>query len=231
MPSFRIIHDLATPGFYHADKHIWIFGTSDAFGREHLGIVASDMFHNPQRFSGFLVDEFVLAFGCNLHPVLVDEVAGMHQELWLCKFQFAGFPEVVGDLLLEFGIFPPCFQCLAVQAERRDAGAYVVLVAVFFHQCKLPGNYGHGSFLRNGVRVVGYAAAGGVMFGFKYIFAKLVPCDVKESGFRCRKERLPDAASDVEIVVVRYFFLVLRPDFLFSFVNHQWLKCLGLHSV
>ena len=36
MASFRIIHDLSTPGLDHSDKDVWIFSTAYSFGRKHL---------------------------------------------------------------------------------------------------------------------------------------------------------------------------------------------------
>ena len=68
--------------------------------------------------------------------------------------------------------------------------------------------------------MVGYASAGGMVLGFKDILAQLIARDIQESCFRGWEERLPYAASYIEIMVFRYLFLVLGPDFLFSFVNH-----------
>ena len=84
----------------------------------------------------------------------------------------------------------------------------------------MPGHDRHDRFLGDGIRVVGDSAAGGVVLVFEHVAAKDVPGDVEQSRLRRGEEGLPDAAADVVVVVVRYLFLVIGPDFLFSFVNH-----------
>ena len=77
------------------------------------------------------------------------------------------------------------------------------------HKGELARDDGHHGLLWNGVAVVGNASASGVMLGLEYVLAKNVPRDVEEGSLRCREETLPDATADIEIMVVRYLFLVL----------------------
>ncbi len=227
MAALRIVHYLATPGLYHTDKHVRIFSAPHSLRREHLRIVAPDVLHHPQRASGVDVDELVLRLRRDEVAVLVDEVACVHEEFRLGELQAAGLPQVLADFRLQFRIFTPGLHRLAVEAEGGDAGADVVLVAVLRHQGELAGDDGHRSLLRDGVGMVGDAAAGGVMLSLEYVLAQPVSRYVQERSLGGREKTLPDAASHVEIVVVGNVFLVVRPDLLFAFVDH----CLSIiHS-
>ena len=133
----------------------------------------------------------------------------MHEEFRLAELQFAGLPKVLTHLRLQFRVLPPSLHRLAVEAERGDAGADVVLVAVLRHERELARDDRHHGLLRDGVRVVGDATTSGVMLSLEYILAQFLPCYPQESRLRSREESLPDAAADVKIVIVRYLFLVV----------------------
>ena len=171
MPSFRIINDFAAPCLDHSDQDIRIFRAADSLGREHLRIVASDVFHHAERPARMDSDKLMLGLRGDEVAVFVDEVAGVDEDLRLRELQLARFPEVLAHLRLQFREFAPGFQRLAVKSERGDAGADVILIAVLRHQCELTGNDGHRRFLRDGVRVIGNAPARGMVLCFKYILA------------------------------------------------------------
>ena len=151
----------------------------------------------------------------------------MGDVLGLLEFAAAGFPQVFADFRFQLRELPPGLEDLAVVAEGGDAGGYNVVVARLGHQGELARHDGHGRLLRDGVAVIGDAGAGGVVLGFEDVTPEQVPADGEEILLAGREEILPDAAPDIEIMVVRYFLLVVRPDFLFSLVDHSLLKCPG----
>ena len=83
MATLRIIDDLSAPCLYHADKDIGILCSTDSFGREHLGIVAADVFYDLQRFARVDIDQFADGLGGYLVAILIDKVACMDKELRL----------------------------------------------------------------------------------------------------------------------------------------------------
>ena len=180
MPSFRIINDFAAPCLYHSDQNVWVFRASDSLGREHLRIVASDVFHHTERPARMDIDKLMLGLRGDEVAVFVDEVAGVDEDLRLRELQIARLPEVFAHLRLQFREFAPGFQRLAIKPERGNTGADVILIAVLRHQCELAGNDGHRRFLRNGVRVIGNASARGMVLCFKYILAQFFPGYLQE---------------------------------------------------
>lgn len=167
------------------------------------------MLHHTERASGVNTHELVLRLGRDEVAVLVDEVAGMHKEFRLVELQFAGLPKVLAHLCLQLREPAPSLHRLAAEAEGGDAGADVVLVTVLHHEGELARDDSHHGLLWNGVRVVGDAAASGVMLRLEYVLAQFLPCYPQESRFRSQEESLSDAAADVEIVIVRNLFLVV----------------------
>ena len=97
------------------------------------------------------IDKLMLSLRSDEGAVFVDQVAGLDEDFRLGEFEFSGFPEVLSYLCLQLREFSPSFHGLAVEAERGDARADVVLVAVFRHQCELTCNDRHRGFLRNGI--------------------------------------------------------------------------------
>ena len=92
MAAFRVIDDLAAPGFDHAAEHAGVFGAADALVREHLGIVAADVFDDAQRFARGACHEVVFRTLGNLAAQLVHQVAGVGHILGLLELAVAGFP-------------------------------------------------------------------------------------------------------------------------------------------
>ncbi len=77
MATLRVVNHIASPCLYHACQHIWVFGSADTFGREHLRIVAADVLHDPKRLAGLLVYKVKLCLFCNFIAILIFKVAGM----------------------------------------------------------------------------------------------------------------------------------------------------------
>ena len=73
--------------------------------------------------------------------------------------------------------------------------------------------------------MVGDAGAGGMVLGLEDVAAEHVAADDEEVFLAGREEILPDAAPDIEPMVVRNLFLVVRPDLLFALVDHVNLRC------
>ena len=59
MPSFGVIHLCTSELVREAGQHIGIFCATDTMFREYLGIVATYVVHNLERFSGLFVNQTV----------------------------------------------------------------------------------------------------------------------------------------------------------------------------
>ena len=171
MPALRIVDDLASPGVHHAAEDARVLGASDTLVREHLGIVAADMLHYPQRFAGHVVYEIVLGLGSDFVAELVYKVTGVSQVFRFVELPPAGLPEILADACFEFRELAPGLEDLGVVAERGDAGSHEVLVSRFLHQGELPGDDGHRRLLGDGVAVIGYASASGMVLRLVDILA------------------------------------------------------------
>ena len=171
--------------------------------------MAADVLHDAQGFARRTGNQVVFGALGDLAAQLEDDVAGMGDIFRLFEFAAAGFPEMLADAGLQFGEFPPGLQDLAVVAEGGDAAGDQVFVACFGHQGELAGDDGHGRLLRNGVAVIGDAAAGGVVRRLVEVLAEQVPDDFDEMRLGGGEETLAYAAADVEPVVVRNLFLVI----------------------
>ena len=77
-----------------------------------------------------MVYEVELSLGCDLVAELVNEVAGMGEIFRLLELPPAGLPQHVPDLRLKLRKLPPGLEDLGIVAERGDAGAGVILVAI-----------------------------------------------------------------------------------------------------
>lgn len=171
--------------------------------------MATNVLHDLKRLSSVDIDQLPDRLSGDLVPVFIDEIAGMYQELRLGEFQLAGLPKVLTDLGFQLRVLPPGFHRLAIESKRSDARTDIVLITILRHQGELAGDDSHDRLLRDRVTVIGYTSAGGVVFSLEYVLAQLIPCDVQESRLGSGEETLPDATADIEIVVVRYLFLVI----------------------
>ena len=124
------------------------------------------MLHDPQRLSGFFVNQLIFGAFRNFFAELVDQVARVCHVLGFFEFPAAGLPKFFAYAGLEFREFTPGLEYLGIVAEGGDAGRDQILVAGLRHQRELTGDYGHCCLLRDGVRVIGYAPAGGMMLCF-----------------------------------------------------------------
>ena len=138
--------------------------------------MAADVLHHPERAAGVNIHELVFRLGRDEVAVLVDEVAGVHEEFRLGELQTAGLPKVLAHLRLQFGELAPRLHRLAVEAEGGYAGADVVFIAVLRHKGELARDDCHHGLLRDRVRVVGDAAASRVMLCLEYVLAQFLPC-------------------------------------------------------
>ncbi len=193
--------------------------------------MAADVFHNAQGLACGARYQVVFRPLGNLAAQLVHQVAGVRNVFGFVELAPAGLPEVLADFRFQLRELPPGLQDLGVVAEGGDAGGHEVVVAGLGHQCELARHDGHGRLLRDGVAVIGDAGAGGVVLGFIDVAAEQVAADLEEVFLAGRKEILPDAAPDIEPVVVRNLFLVVRPDLLFALVNHFFSVIAVLSSV
>ena len=219
------------PGFGHAAEHAGVFGAAHALVGEHLRIVAADVLHDAERLARSAVHQLEAGALGDLAAQLVHQVAGVRDVFGGLEFSAAGLPEVLADLRLQLGELPPGLQDLGVVAEGGDAGGHEVLVARLGHQRELARHDGHRRLLRDGVAMIGDARAGGVVLGFVDVATEQVAADREEIFLGSREEILPDAAPDIEPVVVRNLFLVVRPDLLFALVNHFFSVIAVLSSV
>ena len=140
MSPFRIVYDIAAPGFYHAAEHIWIFSSAYSLGREHLGVVASYMLDYLQRLACVPVDEAVFRFFGYEIPILIYEVACVGDIFRLLEFSAACLPQELPDLCFKLRKFVPGLEDLYVVPEGSDAGGNIILIAGFSHEGELPGH-------------------------------------------------------------------------------------------
>lgn len=186
--SLRIVNDFASPCLYHSDKDIRIFSSADTLGREHLGIVASDMLHDAKRAPRMDIDKFMLRLRGDEIAVFVDQVAGVDEDFRFGEFEFAGLPKIFAHLCLQFRKLAPSLHRLAVESEGGDTGADIVFIAVFRHQCELTCYDCHRCFLRDGIRVIGNASACRMMLCLKYILAQFLSGNLQEGRLGSREK-------------------------------------------
>ena len=102
LATFWIIDDFTAPCFHHADQDVRIFCAAETFGREHLGIVTTNMFNHFERFSSLDVHEFVFCLLGDFVSEFIDNVAGMSEIFWFYEFFSARIPEVLTNLRFQF---------------------------------------------------------------------------------------------------------------------------------
>ena len=196
---------------------------------EHLGIMAAYVLHHPERFSAFLVDKPVFGTGGDLLAELVYKIACVRDIFGFFELSAAGLPKFLANAGLQLGKLAPGFQDFRIVSEGGDAGGHKILVTGLGHKRELARHYGHGCFLRNGIGMVGDSSAGGMVGGFIDVLAQHISAYLQEVMLRRGEETLPDAAPNIEPVIVRNLFLVIRPYFLFALINHSepssLLKC------
>ena len=112
------------------------------------------MFDNFQRFTGLLIDQWMLCFVGYLLPEFIDNVAGMCHILWNFKFASGSFFEVVPYFFQFRRKFLPGFDDFVVNAKRGNARNCEVLITGFGHQGKLPCCDGLYGVERNNVRMI-----------------------------------------------------------------------------
>ena len=133
MTALRIIHNFSAPCLNHTCQYVRKFCLTYALVREYLGIMAADVLNNLQGLTGKPVDKTVFHLLSQFMTEMIYHVRRVSYILGYVELAFAGLVEVLTSLFQKFGMLLPHVDHLCENAERRNAGRNVVLIAAFGH--------------------------------------------------------------------------------------------------